>query len=65
MATAANATRPAATLDERIAATRPTLSPAEERVASFFAQHREEAVFLSAAEIARQLETSLAPRNHP
>ena len=58
MATAANATRPAATLDERIAATRPTLSPAEERVASFFAQHREEAVFLSAAEIARQLETS-------
>jgi len=51
-------TRGAATLDERIAASRPTLSPAEERVASFLVQHREEAVFLSAAEIARQLETS-------
>jgi len=46
------------TLDERIAATRPTLSPAEERVATFLAQHREEAVFLSAADIARQLEMS-------
>jgi len=58
MATAANATEAGATLDERIAAARPTLSPGEERVASFFVQHREEAVFLSAAEIARQLETS-------
>ena len=45
-------------MDERIAASRPSLSPAEERVASFLEQHREEAVFLSAAEIARQLETS-------
>ena len=34
------------------------LSPAEERVADFLAQHREEAVFLSAAEIARRLESS-------
>jgi len=65
VATAANATTssrrredPKPSLDERIAATLPTLSPAEERVASFFAQHREEAVFLSAADIARQLETS-------
>ena len=65
MATAANATtssrrraEPDPSLDERIAATLPTLSPAEERVASFFAQHREEAVFLSAADIARQLDTS-------
>ena len=65
MTTAANATttsrrraEPNPSLDERIAATLPTLSPAEERVASFFAQHREEAVFLSAADIARQLDTS-------
>jgi len=58
VATAANATEAGASLDERIAAARPTLSPGEERVASFLAQHREEAVFLSAAEIARQLETS-------
>src|SRR5258706_115244 len=65
MPIAANATtssrrraEPNASLDERIAATQPTLSPAEERVASFFAQHREEAVFLSAADIARQLDTS-------
>jgi DNA-binding MurR/RpiR family transcriptional regulator len=64
VATAANATtsrrraEPNPSLDERIAATLPTLSPAEERVASFFAQHREEAVFLSAADIARQLDTS-------
>jgi DNA-binding MurR/RpiR family transcriptional regulator len=65
VATAANATTtsrrredPKPSLDERIAATLPALSPAEERVASFFAQHREEAVFLSAADIARQLDTS-------
>ena len=45
-------------LDERIAASRPGLSPAEDRVAAFLAQHREEAVFLSAADIARQLEMS-------
>jgi len=45
-------------LDERIAAARPDLSPAEDRVASFFAQHREEVVFLSAMEIAARLDTS-------
>jgi DNA-binding MurR/RpiR family transcriptional regulator len=45
-------------LEERIAAARPTLSPAEVRVADFFAQHREEVVFLSAMEIAGRLETS-------
>ena len=45
-------------LDERIAAARPDLSPAEDRVASFFAQHREEVVFLSAAEIAARLDMS-------
>jgi len=48
----------AASLDERIAASRPSLSPAEDRVATFLDQHREEAVFLSAVDIARQLETS-------
>jgi DNA-binding MurR/RpiR family transcriptional regulator len=46
------------TLDERIAAARPGLSPAEERVAAFFAQHREEVVFLSAMEMAGRLDTS-------
>ena len=45
-------------LDERIAAARSDLSPAEDRVASFFAQHREEVVFLSAAEIAARLDMS-------
>ena len=54
-----NTTTPAqAGLDERIAAARPELSPAEDRVASFFAQHREEVVFLSAMEIAARLDTS-------
>ena len=52
-----NATATAA-LDERIAAARESLSPAEERVAAFFGEHREEAVFLSAADIARRLSTS-------
>ena len=52
------ATRTEPTLDERLAASRGVLSPAEERVAEFLAQHREEAVFLSAAEIARRLESS-------
>jgi DNA-binding MurR/RpiR family transcriptional regulator len=51
-------TVPEPTLDERIAAARPSLSPAEERVAAFFAQHREEAMFLSAVEVAARLETS-------
>ena len=54
-----NVTTPGqAGLDERIAAARPDLSPAEDRVASFFAQHREEVVFLSAVEIAARLDTS-------
>ena len=54
-----NATRSSdPSLEERIAAARTALSPAEERVASFVAEHREEAVFLSAADIARRLETS-------
>ena len=51
-------TRVAGSLDERIAATRAGLSPAEERAADFFAQHREEVVFLSAMEIAARLDTS-------
>lgn len=53
-----NTTTAAATLDERIAAARPTLSPAEDKVADFLAQHREEVVFLSAMEIAGRLDTS-------
>lgn len=51
-------TAAAPTLEERIAAARPSLSPAEERAADFFAQHREEVVFLSAMEIASRLDTS-------
>lgn len=47
-----------ATLDERVAARAADLSPAEERVARFFAEHREEVAFISAAEIAGRLETS-------
>lgn len=47
-----------AVLDERIAALRGELSPAEERVVAFIAEHREEAAFLSAADIARELNTS-------
>jgi DNA-binding MurR/RpiR family transcriptional regulator len=53
-----SARRRDASLDERIAAARPGLSPAEERVATFLAQHPEEAVFLSAADIGGQLEMS-------
>ena len=45
-------------LEERIAAARASLSPAEDRVATFFAQHREEVMFLSAVEIAARLDTS-------
>jgi DNA-binding MurR/RpiR family transcriptional regulator len=45
-----------ATLAERIASTE--LSPAELRVARFFVEHPEEAAFLSAVEVGRQLETS-------
>lgn len=52
------ATTKAPSLDERVAAARDALSPAEERVADFLAEHREEAVFLSAADIARRLDTS-------
>ncbi len=57
--TATNATAALpAVLDERIAALRDDLSPAEQKVVAFIARHREEAVFLSAAEIARELGTS-------
>ena len=45
-------------LEERIAAARASLSPAEDRVATFFAQHREEVMFLSAVEIAARLDMS-------
>jgi DNA-binding MurR/RpiR family transcriptional regulator len=48
----------AATLDERVAALGDELSPKERAVAEFFGRHREEAAFLSAAEIAQQLGTS-------
>lgn len=47
-----------AALDERLAMRRATLSPTEQRVADFFARHREEVAFLSATEIARRLGTS-------
>ena len=56
-ATNATATLPPV-LDERIAAHRDDLSPAEQKVVEFIGRHREEAVFLSAAEIARELGTS-------
>lgn len=52
-----NTTTALPTLDERIAAAR-ELSPAEQKVAAFFTQHREEVVFLSAVEIAQRLDTS-------
>jgi len=45
-------------LDERIAATRADLSPAELRVVEYIGREREEVAFLSAAEIARELATS-------
>jgi DNA-binding MurR/RpiR family transcriptional regulator len=45
-------------LAERVAARLADLSPTERRVASFLAQHPEEAAFISAAEIAGQLGTS-------
>ena len=45
-------------MDERIAATRAELSPAELRVVQYIAGEREEVAFLSAAEIARELATS-------
>ena len=55
---ATNATQTSAVLDERIAALHDELSPAEAKVAEFIARHREEAVFLSAAEIGRELAMS-------
>src|SRR5207244_11297047 len=55
---ATNATQTPAVLDERIAALHDELSPAEAKVAEFIARHREEAVFLSAAEIGRELAMS-------
>jgi DNA-binding MurR/RpiR family transcriptional regulator len=45
-------------LDERLIARRDALSPVGRRVADFFAQHREEVAFLSAAEMAQQIGTS-------
>jgi len=44
------------TIDERVVASE--LSPAERRVGRFLVEHREEAAFLSAAEIGQQLGTS-------
>lgn len=49
---------PSASLDERLAARRADLSPAEQRVADFFAQHQEDVVFFSAMEIAQRIGTS-------
>jgi DNA-binding MurR/RpiR family transcriptional regulator len=45
-------------LVERVAARLDELSPAERRVASFLAEHPEEAAFVSAADVAAQLGTS-------
>src|SRR5215216_5011244 len=47
-------------LDERLAAHFAGMTTAEQRVARFFADHREEVAFLSVAEIAAQLDTSTA-----
>lgn len=47
-----------ASLDERVAASADRLAPAEEKVARFFAEHREEVAFLSAADVAEVLGTS-------
>src|SRR5947209_20497280 len=55
---ATNATEVSPVLDARIAALHDELSPAETKVAEFIARHREEVVFLSAAEIARELAMS-------
>ncbi len=56
--TATSAEEIVVSLDERLAARRDALSPTEQRVADFFARHREEAAFLSATEIAQRLGTS-------
>lgn len=45
----------APSLDERLAARHASLSPTEQRVADFFAHHREDVAFFSAMEIAQQL----------
>ena len=50
--------RRSASFDERIAAAKDDLSPAEARVAEFVATHRDEAAFLSALDVARRLDTS-------
>lgn len=55
---ATSADTAATSLDERLAARRDALSRTEQRVADFFARHREEAAFLSATEIAKRLATS-------
>jgi DNA-binding MurR/RpiR family transcriptional regulator len=53
-------TLPDAPLEERVTAHFKDLAPAEQRVARFFVNHREEVAFLSAAEMATQLDTSTA-----
>ncbi|HEY8292815.1 MAG TPA: MurR/RpiR family transcriptional regulator [Thermomicrobiales bacterium] len=45
----------APSLDERLSARRTSLSPTEQRVADFFARHREDVAFFSALEIAQRL----------
>jgi DNA-binding MurR/RpiR family transcriptional regulator len=45
-------------IDERVAATEPSLPPAEREVARYFVAHRDEVPFMSAAEIADALDTS-------
>ncbi|MBM4420138.1 MAG: MurR/RpiR family transcriptional regulator [Chloroflexi bacterium] len=47
-------------LDERVAEARARLAPSERAVAAFFVEHRDEASFLPAAEIARRLGVSNA-----
>lgn len=51
-------TRPPHTIDERIAAAPGRLPPSVSKVVRFFTEHREEVVFLSAADIAASLEVS-------
>jgi DNA-binding MurR/RpiR family transcriptional regulator len=51
-------TLPLESLDNRLAVRFADLSPTEQRVAHFFAEHREEVGFVSALEIAQQLGTS-------
>ena len=54
---------PPPSIDERIAATRADLSPAEDRVATFFAQHREE--YSGLADLKTELRDALRTRATP